>query len=103
MKKLSTAVLVMFALYVMPAQSRSLQITGTAGYLSEFELSGTVAERTSSGSTEFFGPLVWKHIGLCSADGPQEKRGDIRFQVSQAGFYISNQRNHIIRGNAMWI
>ena len=87
MKKLSTAVLVVFALDVMMglAQSQSLQITGTAGYLSEFELSGTVTERTSSGRTEFFGPLLWKHVGLCSADGPQEKRGDIKFEMSRAG------------------
>jgi hypothetical protein len=87
MKKLSTAVLVVFALDVMMglAQSQSLQITGTAGYLSEFELSGTVNERTSSGRTEFFGPLLWKHVGLCSADGPQEKRGDIKFEMSRAG------------------
>jgi hypothetical protein len=85
--QLSTVILLVFALDMMSgvAQSRSLQITGTAGYLSEFELSGTVTEGTSSGSTEFFGPLVWKHMGLCSVDGPQEKRGYIRFQMSQGG------------------
>ena len=87
MQKLSKALLVVIALDVMsgPAQSRSLQITGTAGYLSEWELSGAVTEKISSSGSEFFGPLIWKHVGLCSVDGPQEKHGEIKFQMSRSG------------------
>jgi len=68
-----------------PAQSRSLQVLGTAGYLSEWELNGTVMEKSPAGSNEFSGALTWKHVGLCSMNGPQEKSGEIRFQISKSG------------------
>jgi hypothetical protein len=66
------------------AQARSLQVTGTAGYLSEWEVNGTVAEKGPSGSNEFSGALVWKHVGLCSANGPEEKSGEIKFQIAKS-------------------
>jgi hypothetical protein len=66
-----------------PARSRSLHIAGTAGYLSEWQFDGEVAETATSG--ELVGPLVWKHIGLCSVNGPQEKPGKIHVRFSGAG------------------
>ena len=86
MQRLSNALLVMIALSVVSdAQARSLQITGTAGYLSEWELSGALTENASSGSSVFSGPLIWKHVGLCSVNGPEEKRGEISFQADRSG------------------
>jgi hypothetical protein len=87
MQRLSKALLAMIAIGAMSdaAQARSLQITGTAGYLSEWELSGAVTERASSGDSVFSGPLTWKHVGLCSANGPEEKHGEIRFQADRSG------------------
>jgi hypothetical protein len=66
----------------MPAQSRSLHVVGSAGYLSEWELDGTVTEKVSAGGSEFFGPLTWRHVGLCSVNGPLEKFGEITFRLS---------------------
>jgi hypothetical protein len=58
MKKLwSASLVVALSVACGPVQSRSLRITGTAGYLSEWELSGSVTERISGGSSEFLGPL----------------------------------------------
>jgi hypothetical protein len=85
MKALSKTIQVTLALAMitMPAQSRSLHVTGTAGYLSEWELDGQVTDvEDSSGSGELVGPLVWKHVGLCSVNGPQERPGDIRIRIS---------------------
>ena len=67
-----------------PAQSRSLQVLGSAGYLSEWELNGSVTEKGPPGSNEFSGALVWKHVGLCSANGPEEKSGEIKFQIAKS-------------------
>ena len=67
-----------------PAQSRSLQVNGTAGYLSEWELNGSVTEKSPPGSNEFSGALVWKHVGLCSVNGPEEKAGEIKFQIAKS-------------------
>jgi hypothetical protein len=87
MKKPLNALIVIIALGMAggPALSRSLQVAGTAGYLSEWELNGAVTERISAGRNEFSGPLVWKHVGLCSVNGPQEKHGEIRFRISRSG------------------
>jgi hypothetical protein len=68
-----------------PAQAQSRQIVGTAGYLSEWELKGAVTEKISVGRSEFSGPVTWTHIGLCSVNGPQEKRGEITFQIEGSG------------------
>ncbi len=85
MKVFSKSVLVLLALAVAgtPARSRSLRIAGTAGYLSEWQFDGEVVEAATSG--ELVGPLVWKHIGLCSVKGPEEKPGKIHVRFSGAG------------------
>ena len=36
----------------------------------------------SSRAKEFAGALTIKHVGLCTQDGPEEKTGEIRFQLS---------------------
>ena len=84
-KAFSKSALVLLALAVAgtPARSRSLHIAGTAGYLSEWEFDGEAAEARTGG--ELVGPLVWKHIGLCSVNGPQEKPGKISVKLSEMG------------------
>jgi hypothetical protein len=65
-----------------PAGAQSLQVFGYAGVLGEWELTATVTEKGSSRGKEFSGLLTMKHIGLCTQDGPEEKTGEIRFQLS---------------------
>jgi hypothetical protein len=71
--------------HVDSARARSLHLAGTAGYLSEWELSAEVADVTASGDREeYSGPLTLKHVGLCSANGPEEKTGKIEFYISRS-------------------
>lgn len=65
-------------------EARALEISGTAGYLAEWAVSGMAAAQ-STGGREFAGALVWKHVGLCSVSGPAEKRGEISFRISGFG------------------
>jgi hypothetical protein len=65
-----------------PAQAQSLQLVGYAGVLGEWELTATVTENGRRWSKEFSGPLSMKHVGICTQDGPEEKTGEIRFQIS---------------------
>ena len=68
-----------------PARAHSmLQLYGKTGYLGEYELSGTVSEQISNGRREFSGPLVVKHVGLCTHPGPQETISQIRLQIDGA-------------------
>ena len=65
------------------AIARPLQIVGTAGHLSEWEFKGELTE-TESGRV-LLGPVVWKHIGLCSVNGAQEQPGEISARISGWG------------------
>jgi hypothetical protein len=66
----------------VPAQAASLQVVGYAGVLGEWELTATVTENTRWLGKEFSGPLSMKHTGICARDGPEERSGEIRFQIS---------------------
>lgn len=65
-----------------PAWGESLQVSGKAGYLSEWEVTGTVT-RASGARTEYSGPLILKHVGICSINGAAEKTGEIRLRISR--------------------
>ena len=65
-----------------PAVAQSLQIIGYSGYLGEWELTAIVTETTSGHIKEYSGPLTMKHVGVCTQDGPEEKTGEMRFQIS---------------------
>jgi hypothetical protein len=82
-----------------PSQARSLQVAGTAGYVSEWELNAEVTQ-TSSGvvKEEYSGPLTLKHVGLCSHNGPQEESGEIKFQISESGSLSKIQATLLYEG-----
>lgn len=64
-------------------QAASLKVSGTAGYLSEWEFHGEVAPTSTNG--EFSGPVTWEHVGLCSANGPERKSGKITLRLTRSG------------------
>jgi hypothetical protein len=74
--------MIVLATFGVPAQAGSLQVIGYAGVLGEWELTATVNESTSGLAREFSGPLTMKHTGVCTRDGPEEKTGEMRFQIS---------------------
>jgi hypothetical protein len=94
-KILTALILLIMALCAVagPTQAQSLRVTGTAGCLSEWEFNADVRETVSAGIKEFAGPMTWKHVGLCSQNGPEEKSGAIAFQISRSGHcHKSTQR-----------
>ena len=68
-----------------PARSETLQVTGYAGVLGEWELTATVATgRASQRTREYAGSLTMKHVGWCTQDGPERKSGEIRLRMSDS-------------------
>ena len=67
-----------------PAQSQSREVIGYAGVLGEWEVTATVTEEASGRTGEFAGPLTMTHVGICTQEGPEEKTGEIRLQISGA-------------------
>jgi hypothetical protein len=74
--------LLMASALAASAQAQPVQVLGYAGVLGEWELTATVTEKARLLSREFSGPLSMKHVGICTQDGPEEKTGEIRFQIS---------------------
>jgi len=63
------------------ADAQSLQVNGKFGFLGEYEISATVAPETENTSGQFSGPMLVKHVGVCTHDGPDEKGGRLRLQM----------------------
>jgi hypothetical protein len=78
------ALLIVLSTTAVPADAQSLQVIGYAGVLGEWELTATVTTADLRRTDEFSGPLTMRHTGLCTQDGPEEKTGDLRLQVSPA-------------------
>ena len=74
--------LVALGALAVPARAESQQVVGYAGLLGEWELTATVTEKTGLWAREFSGPFSMKHVGICTQDGPEQKTGEIRFQIS---------------------
>ena len=66
----------------VPAHAQSLEVIGYAGVLGEWELTATVTETASRRAGEFSGPVTMTHVGMCTQDGPEQKTGEIRIQIS---------------------
>lgn len=77
--------MIALAMAIAAARAGSLQVAGTAGYLSEWEFGGTVSQTASAGSNEYSGSMTWTHVGLCSVAGPETKHGEIKIRLSKSG------------------
>ena len=78
----AAAFLLMASNAAWAAETETLEILGQAGVLGEWELT---ANLTATGTQkEFSGPLVMKHVGVCTVDGPEQKTGEIKLQLSSA-------------------
>ena len=64
-----------------PVHAQPLEVIGYSGYLGEWELTATVTVTASPGKT-YSGPLMMKHVGLCTQDGPEEKTGVMQLELS---------------------
>jgi hypothetical protein len=64
-----------------PSSAQTRSVSGQTGILGEWELTATVAEH-GDGAGQWTGPLNLKHVGFCSADGPEEKTGELQLRVS---------------------
>lgn len=67
------------------SHAQSVRVAGAAGYLSEWAFSGNLPEIGTRGGNQFSGAVTWKHVGLCSHNGPEEKSGEMTLQISRSG------------------
>jgi hypothetical protein len=72
----------LIVLFNAPANAQGLQVGGRFGYLGEYELSAEVTAKVSDGRREFSGPMIVKHVGLCTHSGSNQSDGQIRLQFT---------------------
>jgi hypothetical protein len=77
----------MLAVLVTPAGAEPLELFGYAGVMGEWELTASVTE--SGGTKDLVGPMTMTHVGICTVDRPEEKKGEIRLQISHPASRIS--------------
>ena len=82
------ALLLALMLPAASAGANSLEVVGYSGYLGEWELTASVSEDGATTPKGYSGPLAMKHVGLCTQDGPEEKSGKIRVQMTPSGSRI---------------
>lgn len=69
-----------------PAGAESLEVLGYAGVLGEWELTASVT--ANDNTRAYSGPLTMTHVGICTVDGPEEKKGEITFRLSESSSRI---------------
>ena len=79
--------LILLGALVTPAGAEPLELFGYAGVLGEWELTASVRE--NGGTKDLVGPLTMTHVGICTVDSPEEKKGEIRLQISQPASRMS--------------
>jgi hypothetical protein len=80
---------IVLGILATPASAQSLQVIGYSGHLGEWELTATVTEQVSSRTKEYAGPVTMRHVGVCTKDGPEEKAGEMRFQISASSSQLN--------------
>jgi len=65
------------------ATAEPREVIGYGGVLGEWELTANV-DNSSRAAGELSGPITMTHVGICTQDGPERQRGEIRLQMSGA-------------------
>ena len=65
------------------AQAQPLNVLGQLGVLGEWELTADLTA-TDASRKQFSGPLLMRHVGLCTQDGPEEKKGELQLKLTRA-------------------
>jgi hypothetical protein len=65
------------------AMAQSYSVNGQVGYLGEWEMKANLARTTTASGVNYDGPVMLRHVGLCSVNGPEEKSGVVRLTMSR--------------------
>ena len=66
------------------AHAQSYSASGQIGYLQEWEIKGSLAKTTTRTGADYSGPVTLRHVGLCSANGIEQKSGVVQLRVSRS-------------------
>ncbi len=61
--------------------AQSYSANGQIGYLQEWEMKGSLAKTVTRTGANYEGPVTLRHVGLCSANGIEEKSAVVQLRV----------------------
>jgi len=61
------------------AQSYSAE--GRIGYLQEWDMKASLTKTVTNAGADYSGPITLRHVGLCSANGVEEKSGVLELKI----------------------
>lgn len=64
------------------AFGQSYSAEGQVGYLGEWEMKASLARTATRAGADYSGPVTLRHVGLCSANGVEEKSGTLELKLS---------------------
>ena len=67
------------------ALAQSYSAEGQIGYLQEWEMKASLTKTVTSAGTDYSGPVKLRHVGLCSANGVEEKSGVLELKAKSSG------------------
>lgn len=82
MRAIASAMLILVGTPTALAQSYSA--SGQIGYLQEWEIKGSLARTATRSGADYSGAVTLRHVGLCSANGVEEKPGKVELKVSSS-------------------
>jgi hypothetical protein len=82
MRAMAVTACIMLMCAGSPALAQSYSASGQIGYLGEWEIKGSLARTTTRTGADYAGAVTLRHVGLCSANGIEEKPGVVQLKVS---------------------
>jgi hypothetical protein len=73
----------------VPAGAEPVRVFGYGGMLGEWELTADVTEKPSARAREFNGVVTMTHVGLCTQDGPEQRKGEIRIEMTDSPAHLT--------------
>src|SRR5687768_8509255 len=77
---ITTSLLFLMPSVTLAAEAETLQVLGQAGVLGEWEITALMSSTEIGPRRQFAGPVLMKHVGMCSVDGPEQKTGEMRLE-----------------------
>jgi hypothetical protein len=66
------------------ALAQTYSASAQIGYLQEWEMKGRLIKTVTGKSEDYSGAVTLRHVGLCSANGVEEKSGVVRLSASSS-------------------
>ena len=87
-------------------RAQTYSAEGQIGYLQEWEMKASLVKTAGNAGATYVGPVTLRHVGLCSANGVEEKSGVFELKISprpsdvEGTLVMANDNCHVVASAA---